>query len=73
MDEQRINEVIEKIFNGEEVTLSEEEIFRKLDAEEEEEFREHTRKTYVPHSPINPVWHPVVRDECHKINGEANQ
>jgi len=68
MDEQRINEVIDKIFKGEEVTLSEEEIFRKLDAEEEEEFRELTRKTYVPHSPINPVWHPVVRDECRRIN-----
>ena len=68
MDEQRLKEVIEKIFNGEEVTLSEEVIFRKLDAEEEEEFRKWARESYVPHSPINPVWHPVVRDECRKIN-----
>ena len=70
MNEQRVNELIEKIFSGEEVSISEDEMYRKLNAKEEEEFRKWARESYVPHSPINPVWHPVVRDECRKINGE---
>jgi|TARA_Y100000034_G_scaffold133551_1_gene199322 uncharacterized CHY-type Zn-finger protein len=59
---------IKRIFEGEQPILTEDDIFRNLNAEEEETFRQHTRETYKPHSEINPVWHPVVRDECRRIN-----
>ena len=45
-------------------------LFRKLDQYEEAEFRAWARKNYVPGSPMNEVWHPVVRDECEKMNSE---
>ena len=43
-------------------------LFRELDATEEEEFRQWARDNYEPHTEINSVWHPVVREECEKIN-----
>jgi hypothetical protein len=50
--------------------------FRKLTAAETEEFRAHARANYQPGAPIEPVWHPVYRDECRKMNAitpEARQ
>lgn len=47
--------------------------FMKLSAEEEIAFRNWARENYKANSPINEVWHPVVRDECRAINEEANE
>lgn len=44
------------------------ELFRKLDEQEEEEFRQWARDTYEPLSKINDLWHPVVQDECVRMN-----
>lgn len=43
-------------------------MFRTLTTAEEKAFRQWARDNYKPGSPINPLWHPVVRDECAKIN-----
>lgn len=45
-------------------------MFRDLNLEEEKEFRQWARENYKPGDEINSVWHPVVRDECEKINQE---
>ena len=45
-------------------------LFRNLTTEEEDEFRQWARDNYEPFSEIKGVWHPVVQDECVKINQE---
>jgi hypothetical protein len=45
-------------------------IFRDLSKEEEKEFRNWARENYTPGEEIKRFWHPVVRDECIKINEE---
>jgi hypothetical protein len=45
-------------------------LFRVLTGAEEHEFREWARETHKPGSIVNPLWHPVVRDECFKIDSE---
>ena len=42
--------------------------FRDLSAEEEADFRKWARSNYTPGDAINPLWHPVVQDECAKMN-----
>ncbi len=37
---------------------------------EEEEYREWARENYEALADTNDAWHPVVRDECRKINDE---
>jgi|TARA_R100000482_G_C5037451_1_gene106788 hypothetical protein len=44
--------------------------FIELDNEKEALFRKWARDKYEPFTEIKPVWHPVVRDECDKINTE---
>jgi len=44
--------------------------FRELSQQEEQEFRWWARDNYEPHSEIDGLWHPVVRDECEKMNKE---
>tara|TARA_Y100000996_G_C22455687_1_gene615803 strand:- start:452 stop:637 length:186 start_codon:yes stop_codon:yes gene_type:complete len=44
--------------------------FIELDNEQETLFRNWAREKYEPFTDIKPVWHPVVRDECIKINTE---
>lgn len=46
-------------------------MFRELNKEEEQEFRQWARKNYKPFEPISGVWHPLVQNECVKINEEA--
>jgi len=46
-------------------------IFRDLSFEEETEFRLWARENFKPFSLISSCWHPVVRDECLKMNNEA--
>jgi len=46
-------------------------IFRTLSAKEEKEFRKWVQDNYVPFSEIPSIWHPVIRDECTKMNHQA--
>lgn len=45
-------------------------MFRILTAKEEKRFRRWARKNYKPGNNILEIWHPVVQDECNKINEE---
>ena len=47
-------------------------MFRNLNAEEEKDFRQWARENYVALEPIKGIWHPVVQDECRKINEEVH-
>ena len=42
----------------------------KLTENEEKQFREWARKNYEPLTAIDGLWHPIVQDECVKINAE---
>jgi len=44
------------------------ELFRTLDEAEEKEFRQWARDNYKTGENIQLIWHPVVQDECEKIN-----
>ena len=46
-------------------------LFNPLDADEVAEFRQAARENHQAGDEINPVWHPVYRDECAKIDDEA--
>jgi len=46
-------------------------MFRELDATETIKFRDWAQKNYETLSPINPMWHPTVKLECHQINLDA--
>jgi alpha-ketoglutarate-dependent taurine dioxygenase len=48
-------------------------IFRVFTSEEEKQFRQWARKNYEPLSEINGWWHPVIQDECIKINQEYDK
>lgn len=43
-------------------------IFKTLTNTEEADYRQWARDNYTPGTPINPLWHPSVRDEAEKIN-----
>lgn len=43
-------------------------MFRSLSDEEEASFRQWARENYKKCAPISGAWHPVVQDECKKIN-----
>lgn len=45
-------------------------MWRDLSPAEEESFRKWARENYKPRSPISGIWHPVVQEECVKINIE---
>lgn len=46
-------------------------LFKQLNATQEAAFRQWARTNYKAFQPINGVWHPVVQDECRRINAEA--
>jgi len=46
-------------------------LFRDLSEEEEAVFRKWAHDNYRAFAEINGTWHPVVQDECVKINIEA--
>lgn len=46
-------------------------MFRTLGQTEEEAFRLWARDNYQPLQPISGIWHPIVQDECAKINAKA--
>ena len=43
-------------------------IFRTLDTKEAKEFRQWAKNNYIPGTMINPIWHPVVKEECKNMN-----
>jgi hypothetical protein len=43
-------------------------IFRALKPNEEAKFREWARNNYEPGAEISGIWHPIVQEECVKIN-----
>jgi hypothetical protein len=45
-------------------------LYKKLTEEEEIEYREWARETYTPLTEIHTVWHPVIKDECNRMNEE---
>ena len=48
-------------------------IYKELNEKEIEEFKKWARDNYVPNSEINSAWHPVVKEECKKINIRYNK
>lgn len=46
-------------------------LFKDLSTEEESEFRQWARDNYICFSDIKRIWHPVVQDECQKMNDAA--
>ena len=46
-------------------------LFRELDFDEVSEVRQAARDNHQAGDEINPVWHPVYRDECAAIDDEA--
>lgn len=39
-----------------------------LNDEEETFFRKWAHENYTPFSDISDIWHPVIQDECKRIN-----
>jgi hypothetical protein len=47
-------------------------LFRQLSADEEKEFRKWARDNYQPFTEIKGIWHPVIQDECVKMNANRD-
>ena len=47
------------------------EFFMGLSKKKEVSFRKWSRDNYTIGDEISGVWHPVTRDECHRMNAEA--
>jgi hypothetical protein len=45
-------------------------MFRQLNSEEVQQFRAWARENYKTGDPIPGIWHPVIQEECAKINRE---
>jgi hypothetical protein len=45
-------------------------LFRDLPEDEQASFRQWARDNYKPMAEISGIWHPVIQDECAKINQE---
>lgn len=43
-------------------------LFRELNEKEEKEFRNWARENYKAGELISKIWHPIVQDECDKMN-----
>ena len=46
---------------------------RTLTPEQDIEYRRWAQLYFKPGKRISPLWHPVVKDECNKINIEWNK
>ncbi len=46
-------------------------LFKHLDHDEERSYREWARANYKIFANISGIWHPVVQDECVKMNAET--
>ena len=47
--------------------------FKTLTKEEEIPFRQWARENYNPGNEVKSIWHPSVRDECLRMNQEAEE
>jgi len=47
-------------------------LFKQLTENQEAEFRQWARDNYKPFDPIEGIWHPVIQDECAKINATVD-
>jgi hypothetical protein len=50
--------------------MSEDGMFRDLTNKEAQEYRDWARTYYEVHTYIPSIWHPIVRDECERMNDE---
>lgn len=48
-------------------------MFRDLNDQEEADFRKWARDNYEAFTEISTLWHPIVVDECEKINNEQSK
>jgi hypothetical protein len=69
-------EVMEKVFpiHPELAAVADalpDDFFRTLDDEETDAFEQWARENYTAGDDVNPFWHPAVRNECKRINAEA--
>lgn len=48
-------------------------LFKSLDDEQEKVFRQWARDNFKPDDKIDSAWHPVIRDECLKIQDELTK
>lgn len=46
-------------------------MFRELSDGDKERFREWARNNYTPFTEVDSLWHPVVQEECERINEEV--
>ena len=46
-------------------------LFKDLTCQEETEFRTWAKENYVPFNDIKGIWHPIIQDECRRINEQA--
>lgn len=46
-------------------------LFKTLTEEEKPAYRQWARENYKPFDPIKGIWHPVVQEECVKMNEEV--
>ena len=46
-------------------------LFKDLTSQEETEFRTWAKENYVPFNDIKGIWHPIIQDECRRINEQA--
>jgi hypothetical protein len=71
-DLQSLCEELDAVSNSDAPAIVEQPVpmFRTLSPEETADFRQWARDNYTPGSPVNPVWHPVVQDECERMNRE---
>lgn len=47
-------------------------LFKELTHEEKEAFKKWAHENYKPFHHINGLWHPVVQEECVRMNREAS-
>ena len=45
---------------------------RELNDEEKAYFRKWARDNYTPYDAIDGTWHPIVQEECAKMNAETD-
>lgn len=46
--------------------------FRSLDDQEVNEFKQWARDNHKPGDTIQGIWHPVIREECQRIDQESS-
>ena len=46
-------------------------LFKTLSDEEKKEYRKWARENYKTYEPIKGIWHPIVQEECVRMNEEA--